>query len=150
MMSGPIPVHRTLLYLMAALLGATMLWQATVTARVEAQDGSDGWQISRNAASEVNPVPPGPAVLTKGQELFKAKCQRCHGATGVGNGPDADPEQSPGDLTDGSRASRNPDGVLFYKIWNGRTRPKMPAFKTDISREDVWTIVHYIKTLRKP
>jgi mono/diheme cytochrome c family protein len=150
MMSGRIPVRRTVLCLTAASLGATVLWHASVAVGAEPQNGSDGWQIPRNAASEVNPVTPTPTILAKGHDLFKAKCQRCHGATGVGNGPDADPEQSPGDLTDASRASRNPDGVLFYKIWNGRSKPKMPAFKTDISRDEVWTIVHYIKTLRKP
>jgi mono/diheme cytochrome c family protein len=110
---------------------------------------SDGWQLPSTAAAEANPVPLTPAVLAKGQSLFKSKCQRCHGATGKGNGPDADPDHSPGDLTDGRRASRNPDGVLFYKIWNGRSKPKMPALKTDISRDEVWTIVHYIKTLRQ-
>jgi mono/diheme cytochrome c family protein len=114
------------------------------------QSSSDGWQIAADAASLLNPVPLTPDVLAKGQALFKSKCQRCHGASGVGNGPDADRDHSPGDLTDGNRASRNPDGVLFYKIWNGRAKPKMPAFKTDISRDDVWTVVHFVKTLRKP
>jgi len=46
-------------------------------------------------------------------------------------------------------AARNPDGVMFYKIWNGRANPKMPAMKTDITRADVWTLIHYVKTLRK-
>ena len=31
------------------------------------------------------------------------------------------------DLTVARRAARNPDGVVFYKIWNGRQKPKMPA-----------------------
>ena len=46
-------------------------------------------------------------------------------------------------------ASRNPDGVMFYEIWNGRARPKMPAMKTDITQADVWAVVRYVKTLRK-
>ena len=113
------------------------------------QSDSDGWQISRDAATLSNPVAATPAAMAKGQELYKSKCQRCHGASGKGNGPDADPDHSPGDLTDGSRASRNPDGVMFYKVWNGRAKPKMPAFKADISRDDVWTVIQYVKTLRK-
>jgi mono/diheme cytochrome c family protein len=122
---------------------------ATATAPAVVQSDSDGWQISRDATTLSNPIAATPTILAKGQELYKAKCQRCHGASGKGNGPDADPEHSPGDLTDGSRASRNPDGVMFYKVWNGRAKPKMPAFKADISRDDVWTIIHYVKTLRK-
>jgi hypothetical protein len=37
---------------------------------------------------------------------------------------------------------------MFYKVWNGRTKPKMPAFKTDIPRSDAWAVVLYAKTLR--
>ena len=121
----------------------------TVRAGAQQPADSDGWQLPPSAASETNPIALTPAILAKGKDLFKSKCQKCHGVTGKGNGPDADPQHSPGDLTDSKRASRNPDGVLFYKIWNGRPKPKMPAQKTDISREDVWTIVHYIKTLRQ-
>jgi hypothetical protein len=39
--------------------------------------------------------------------------------------------------------------VMFYKIWNGRTKPKMPAMKADISPADVWAVIQYVKTLRK-
>ena len=52
-------------------------------------------------------------------------------------------------MTDASRASRNPDGILFYKIWNGRKQPKMPAFKSDLSKDEVWAVVEYAKSLRK-
>src|SRR5688572_21608969 len=136
-----------------SLTSGLMLFVAltgTITLRAGSQAGdSDGWQIPAAAATETNPMPATPAILAKGQELYKGKCQKCHGPTGTGNGPDADPDQPPGNLTDGKRAVRNPDGVMFYKIWNGRTKPKMPAFKTDISREDVWTVIHYVKTLRR-
>ena len=55
----------------------------------------------------------------------------------------------PADLTLAARASANPDGVLFYKVWNGRSRPKMPAFKSQLTKDDVWAVVEYVKTLRK-
>jgi mono/diheme cytochrome c family protein len=120
-----------------------------VTVSTQAPEGSDGWHIPEGAARERNPEPLNAAVLAKGQRLYTAKCQRCHGAAGTGHGPEADPNHPAGDLTDGSLASRNPDGVMFYKIWNGRAKPKMPAMKTDITPSDVWTVVHYLKTLRK-
>jgi mono/diheme cytochrome c family protein len=110
---------------------------------------SDGWRIPPGAGAEPNPVSPTPVVLARGRDLFKSKCQRCHGTSGTGNGPDADRDHPPGDLSDGRRASRNPDGVMFYKIWNGRSKPKMPAFKADLSRTDVWTIIDFVKTLRR-
>jgi mono/diheme cytochrome c family protein len=120
-----------------------------VKVSTQAPEGSDGWHIPEGAATERNPEPLNAAVLANGQRLFKAKCQRCHGADGTGHGPESDPNHPAGDLTDGRLASRNPDGVMFYKIWNGRAKPKMPAMKTDITRADVWTVVHYLKTLRK-
>ena len=132
--------------------GSLMLavaFTTAVTLRASSQTDSDGWQIPAAAATQANPIPVTPAVLAKGQDLYKGKCQKCHGLTGTGNGPDADPDHPPGNLTDAKRAARNPDGVMFYKIWNGRAEPKMPAFKTDISREDVWTVIHYVKTLRR-
>ena len=116
---------------------------------VQAPQGSDGWQIPEGAAAEHNPEPLTPATLAKGQHFYQSKCQRCHGADGTGNGPEREPGHPAGDLTDARRASRNPDGVLFYKIWNGRTKPKMPAMKMDISQSDVWAVIHYVKTLRK-
>jgi mono/diheme cytochrome c family protein len=113
-------------------------------------DGSDGWRIPESAATEQSPVPVSPATLARGKSLYQSKCQRCHGPDGAGRGPDADPAHAPADLTDVRRASRNPDGVMFYKIWNGRARPRMPAMKSDVSVTDAWMIVHYVKTLRKP
>jgi mono/diheme cytochrome c family protein len=132
------------------VLGATLAVVATLHADLQNPNASDGWQIPEGAAAQIDPVPATPATLTKGKALFKSKCQRCHGVSGTGDGPDADPDHPPSDLTDGTRAARNPDGVMFYKIWNGRVRPKMPAFKTDVSSEDVWTVIQYIKTLRTP
>ena len=142
-------IHPMSPFLRVVTVGVLLAGAVVLRARVQVPDDSEGWQISAAAAAEVNPVAPTPAVLAKGKEIFKAKCQKCHGVTGQGNGPEADPAHSPGDLTDGKRASRNPDGVMFYKIWNGRSKPKMPALKTDISRQDVWTVINYVKTLRR-
>jgi len=136
-------------------LGFLLITRLTFAAsgRVDATDqrlsASDGWLLPAAAAGEANPIAPTPSIVAKGKDLYKSKCQRCHGVTGKGNGPDADRDHPPGNLTDGSRASRNPDGVMFYKVWNGRAKPKMPTFKTDLSREDVWTVIHYVKTLRQ-
>ena len=110
----------------------------------------NGWQIPAAGRSEQSPLKPTPDVIKKGQSLFSSRCQKCHGRDATGNGPEADPNEPPADLTDASRAAVNPDGVLFYKIWNGRKSPKMPAFKSDMTKDEVWSVVEYIKTLRKP
>jgi mono/diheme cytochrome c family protein len=53
------------------------------------------------------------------------------------------------DLTVAKRAARNPDGVVFYKVMNGRRKPKMPAFKEELTPEQVWAVVAYAQSLRK-
>jgi mono/diheme cytochrome c family protein len=124
-------------------LAVGAVWAATQT-----RGGAEGWQIPDGSETEHNPVVLDPTVLARGLGLYRSKCQRCHGVSGEGDGPDADPSHAPSDLTDARRALRNPDGVMFYKIWNGRAKPKMPAMKTDIARIDVWRVIHYVKTLR--
>lgn len=110
-----------------------------------------GWQLPPTAEDEKSPLRVTPAVLNTGKSLYQKQCQRCHGEQGIGDGPDADPDyMADMDLTHPKRADRNPDGVVFYKVWNGRTKPKMPALKDELTKEQVWAIVAYVQTLRKP
>src|SRR4051812_19472195 len=108
-----------------------------------------GWTIPPTATEEKSPLTVNPAVLAGGKKLFADKCQRCHGPEGKGDGPEGEPDHVQDmNLTVASRAARNPDGVVFYKIWNGRTTPKMPEFSKELTKEQVWAIVAYVQTLR--
>lgn len=108
------------------------------------------WTIPPTATQLQNPVPSSPDVVAKGRKIFESKCQRCHGRDGRGNGPDAEADHPAGNLTDRLRAAFNPDGVMYYKIWNGRESPKMPAFRNEgMSADEVWAVVHFVKTFRK-
>lgn len=128
-----------------------IVWTVTSQASSQSSGKPDGWTIPPSAADETNPVTPSPQMLAAGRALFQKNCRRCHGPKGVGDGPDADPDRMADmDLTNPKRAADNPDGVVFYRIWNGRKDPKMPAFKDELSREQVWAIVSYVQTLRKP
>ena len=136
------------------LVGSVGLALGLIAAIATAQDsaeggGKRGWTIPPGAAQEANPIAVSPEVLAKGKKLFEDNCQKCHGKEGKGDGPDADPDNMPEDLSDPARAARNPDGVMFYKIWNGRKSPKMPGVKTEgFSKDDVWTVIHFAKTFR--
>ena len=132
-----------------AALAICIAAAASVTIAGQKANGKD-WTIPPKAADERNPVTASSSVLDKGQKVFQSKCQRCHGKDGGGRGPDADPEHPAGNLGDKMRATFNPDGVMFYKIWNGRLDPKMPAFKTDgLEKDEVWSVIHFVKTFRK-
>jgi mono/diheme cytochrome c family protein len=124
--------------------------QAQTGAQTTAQARPNGWTIPPEAADEKNPLAGNQQAVTEGKALFGKNCKRCHGEAGKGDGPDGDPDhQQDMDLTQAQRAARNPDGVVFYKAWNGRARPKMPAFKDTLSKDDVWKIVSYVQTLRE-
>jgi mono/diheme cytochrome c family protein len=125
----------------------------TVTVRTVAAapgQSSTRWTIPDTAVDETNPLPVNVATLAGGKKLFAAKCQRCHGAAGKGDGPDADAKSAADmDLTNLARAAANPDGKVFYKIWNGRGTPKMPMFSEEMTKEQVWAVVAYAQSLRK-
>lgn len=58
------------------------------------------------------------------------------------------------DLTDDLRTELNTEGVLFYKILNGRNKygkgptEDMPAFQGKLEKDQVWLLVEYLKVLR--
>jgi mono/diheme cytochrome c family protein len=140
-------------FMLVTAVGAMFIFTTMLSLRVmaaSAQGASDeSWTIPPTAAAEKNPVEANPQVLKKGLQIYNSKCERCHGSNGKGDGPDGEADHPPADLTDAERAAKNPDGIMFYKIWNGRTKPKMPAFKTELSRTDVWTVVQFVKTFRQ-
>jgi mono/diheme cytochrome c family protein len=128
----------------AAILTSVMaVWLCAV---VSAQWGS-GWTIPAGAEKDVNPVKADAGVLKQGKSLFDANCARCHGPEGKGDGKESDPQNPAADLTDPFRADLNPDGVVFHRIASGKP-PIMPAFKSQLSEQQIWTLVAYVKSLR--
>jgi mono/diheme cytochrome c family protein len=135
----------------AGALATTAGAQKPAPAATHEHDHShdEGWTIPFTAEKETSPLTVNPSVIAAGQKLFASKCQKCHGKLGKGDGPDADPKHKKDmDLTNADRASKNPDGVVFYRIWNGRKDPKMPTFSRELSKEQVWALVAYVQTLR--
>jgi mono/diheme cytochrome c family protein len=137
---------------------ATLLTAVTIStvgligyqAAAQAPATPAGWILGEDADTKKNPLPADAATLAAGKEVYKDKCMDCHGPGGVGDGPVADPEAAAElDLTNPKRAGRNPDGVVYYKVLNGRRRPKMPAFKGELTEQQIWSVVTYAQSLRK-
>ena len=137
----------------------TFTWIAVAAAAIAAKQPAQaqpaapskgGWTLPPEAETTKNPLTVDAKLLATGKSIFKDKCQKCHGASGKGDGPDADPDaQEDMDLTRANRAAKNPDGVVFFKAWNGRKKPKMPAFKDELTKEQIWAVVAYVQTFRK-
>jgi mono/diheme cytochrome c family protein len=88
-------VTKKLLSFMALAHALTLLASAPALAQYE------GWTIPANAKTEKSPYASAAAdAAKKGKAIFQAKCQRCHGAEGKGNGPEADKNSPPANLTE--------------------------------------------------
>lgn len=127
-----------------AIVAAVLATALAVTASAQYA----GWTIPEGGKDEKSPAKASADVMKKGKALFVSNCQKCHGPEGKGDGPDSSPKEPAADLTDPFRIDLNPDGILYYKVWNGHP-PAMPAFKSKLTKDETWTLVEYLKSLRK-
>ena len=105
-----------------------------------------GWTIPDGGKDEKSPVKSAADAAKKGKSLYASNCVKCHGPEAKGDGPDSD---HAADLTDEFRTDLNPEGILYYKVWNGHGSD-MPAFKSKLTKDDTWALVEYLKVLRTP
>jgi mono/diheme cytochrome c family protein len=100
------------------------------------------------AAFASNPVAVSERSIARGRALFSEYCAACHGVGGRGDGPAARSlSKPPEDLTRIAPPPYFPDGVVAYRIVNGGDG--MPAWKGVLRDEDVWTLIVFIRTLRR-
>ncbi len=95
----------------------------------------------------VNPLPVTLPVLERGRAMFNLHCAVCHDRLGTGH-PwlDSTYQAFPVDLQTGPIRSAT-DGTLYWVISQGiRT---MPGYAADISPDDRWAIVRYIRALQR-
>jgi len=103
------------------------------------------WNAPKAAVNMKNPFPADASSLERGKHSYQVDCIRCHGKEGKGDGLKAGKVHK--DVSDlGSDAiQKQTDGELFWKISEAR-RP-MPL--TDITNDQRWDIVNYIRTFKK-
>jgi mono/diheme cytochrome c family protein len=100
------------------------------------------WVVPANYKTMKNPVTFDKAAAAA---LYSTHCKSCHGKEGLGDGPKAAQLDTPsGDFTTAAFQKQS-DGSLFYKTLEGRD--DMPSFKKKLpDEEDIWQLVHYIRT----
>jgi len=99
----------------------------------------------------VNPVPVNAETVAKGKELYAIFCANCHGELGDGKGylftSKRFPAQPASLITDPVKSK--PDGELYHVITLGSLSGLMGAHGSQVSPENRWKIINYVRTLGK-
>lgn len=82
----------------------------------------------------------------RGEFVFAAFCQECHGAGGAGNGPVVQRgfPPPPSLLADHARGLK--EGQIFHILTYGQNN--MPSYASQLSRDDRWNVIAYLRTLQ--
>jgi copper transport protein len=95
--------------------------------------------------SAANPVKPTAESIERGRMLFEQNCVVCHGADGRGDGPRA-AELNPAPSDFRQHVPFHDDAQLFAFIANGFPGSAMPAWRDQLSEEDIWNIVNFLRS----
>jgi mono/diheme cytochrome c family protein len=102
------------------------------------------------SATVRNPIPPTVESIQVGREIYADRCSVCHGASGRGDGPAAVTLQPrPADFRT-HLASGHTDAQLFDWLSNGFPGTAMPAFRSELTVDERWHVLNYIKTAFGP
>ncbi len=94
-----------------------------------------------------NPLPLDEKVLARGQERFNIYCAPCHDRTGSGRGIVGQRSSWPANNLHDDRIKAMVDGEIFQVITYGRRT--MPGYRFQISEQDRWAIVAYVRALQR-
>ncbi len=119
---------------------------------------SEAWQFREPEASVVL----GPEMrstqktIARGKELyFQKECWKCHGETGEGDGPSSydleDEWEIPIQAYNFTRQDKFKGGSsnkdIYLRFTTGVNGTPMPSFANELSDEDRWCMVHFVKSL---
>lgn len=98
-----------------------------------------------------NPVPVSSDILAQGKEQYQIFCAMCHGDRGDGKGFLFTSKRFPAQPTSliGDLVKAKPDGEIYHVITLGTLSGLMGAHGSQISPENRWKIIHYVRELGK-
>lgn len=106
--------------------------------------------VARASRSGIPPAPPwSQSSVAEGQRLYETECSLCHGVDGhtlTDNGRWMYPRAA--NLTS-PEVQQYSDAELFWVVKNGIRLSGMPAFGQVETDENLWHLVHYVRSLRK-
>jgi mono/diheme cytochrome c family protein len=111
--------------------------------------GPMGWKAPAKERKVKNPIPSSSESRSRAQKIYVDKCASCHGVRGDGNGEMAkalDPH--PSNFTDRHMMKEMTDGEIFWKITTGKG--PMPSYQKELTENERWDLVNYIRSFAKP
>jgi cytochrome c(L) len=84
-----------------------------------------------------NPFEGKPEAIKDGEKIFDAKCSECHMDGTGGAGPN---------LTDDIWIYGGSDAAVFETISYGR-KGGMPSWKNELSKDDIWKVIAFIRSI---
>lgn len=120
--------------------------------------GLASWGLVVSSAVAQTGTTPSEADLAAGKQLYAKRCMHCHGEAGDGEGwatPYVNPK--PRDFTSGTYKFRTrhetedgnrlpSDEDIYRSIAQGLHGSSMPGWEGFLSSQQIWQLVHYIKT----
>jgi mono/diheme cytochrome c family protein len=101
----------------------------------------------RRAGKELtNPFSATPANLRQGRQVYETFCLPCHGAAGNGDGPVIPKFPNPPNFH-AEQSRKLTDGEMFHTLTLGRK--KMASYAAQVSWEDRWRVILYIRELQE-
>jgi len=99
---------------------------------------------------EKGPVPQSDESVARGKKVFKEQCAVCHGPGGLGDGIIIKKGLGfyPVNLTTPAVAQRTDGYIYAYIRYGGKVM--MPSYSENISEQDAWHVVNYVRELQNP
>ena len=130
-----------------AVCGAWLLMIAGAWVQQAAKPAGE-YKIPPEAIKQVNPIKPTAAGMAQAKKMYGYDCAMCHGAEGDGKGElVGQMKLKLTDFRDAASLKDVTDGEMFYVIKNGKG--DMPPEGDRLKTDDVWNLVHYIRSLAK-
>jgi len=136
---------------LAILIGALVL--AACGGGEQAPVENEGVSVPAEYADMKNALVGQSDAADAGKQIFAEKCATCHGEQGKGDGPaGAALNPKPKDL---AATSADSDGFLYWRIAEGGLAEPfksdgsaMPPWKDILSKDEIWQLVTFIRTLQ--
>jgi mono/diheme cytochrome c family protein len=143
---------RTSLFLILICIGGAIMFMSSTTTKsaqrpnISGGGGAASWMAPVWADTIKNPLKGNLKSIADGKKFYVKNCVVCHGDKGKGDGiAAAGLNPKPADHTS-EKIQKQSDGVIYWKIANGRS--PMPGYGS-LTPTQRWDLVNYVRTLKK-